>query len=59
MTNRDVLDMSAGGVPDHRIVATIKDRGGNFDTSPQSIIYLNRYGVSDTVIEAMQTNNGY
>src|SRR4029079_12916014 len=59
MTNRDVLDMAAGGVADHRIIATIKNRGGNFDTSPQQIIYLNRYGVSDSVIEAMQNNNTY
>lgn len=59
MTNRDVLDMAAGGVADHRIIATIKNRGGNFDTSPQQIIYLNRYGVSDTVIEAMQNNNSF
>jgi YMGG-like Gly-zipper len=59
MVNRDVLDMTAGGVPDRRIVATIKDRGGNFDMSPQAIIYLNRYGVSDAVIEAMQNNNAY
>lgn len=59
MTNRDVMDMASGGVTDRRIIATIKDRGGNFELSPQSIIYLNRYGVSDTVIEAMQTNNGY
>lgn len=59
MTNRDVLDMAAGGVTDRRIIATIKDRGGKFDTSPQAIIYLNKYGVSDTVIEAMQSDNGY
>lgn len=59
MTNRDVLDMAAGGVPDRRIIATIKDRGGNFDTSPQAIIYLNRYGVNDSVIEAMQNQKGY
>lgn len=59
MDNRDVLDMAAGGVADHRIIATIKDRGGKFDTSPHAIIYLNKYGVSDQVIEAMQSNNSY
>ncbi|MSR59612.1 MAG: hypothetical protein EXS05_18545 [Planctomycetaceae bacterium] len=59
MDNRDVVDMAAGGVADHRIIATIKDRGGKFDTSPKAIIYLNKYGVSDQVIEAMQTNNSY
>lgn len=59
MSNRDVLDMAAGGVSDRRIIATIKDRGGNFDTSPQAIIYLNRYGVNDAVIEAMQNQHGY
>lgn len=57
MSNRDVLDMAANGVPDHTIVSTMKDRGGNFDTSPRSIIYLHNNGVSDGVIEAMQSHN--
>src|SRR5262245_17294965 len=40
MTNRDVLDMVAGGSTDHIIISTIKNRGGRFDVSPQSIVYL-------------------
>jgi len=59
MTNRDVIDMTAAGVSDRTIVRAIKDRGGNFDTSPQGIITLQRYGVNDTLIEAMQSNNTY
>lgn len=59
MSNRDVIEMTAAGVSDRTIIRTIKDRGGNFDTSPQGIIYLQRCGVSDTLVEAMQTNNAY
>jgi uncharacterized protein YcfJ len=59
MTNRDVIEMASNGVSDRTIIRTIKDRGGNFDTSPQGIIYLQRCGVSDTLVEAMQTNNNY
>ncbi|MFN0053534.1 MAG: YMGG-like glycine zipper-containing protein [Planctomycetales bacterium] len=55
MSNRDVLDMVAGGSSDHIIVNTIKNRGGRFDTSPQAIVYLQKYGVSDQVIETMQS----
>jgi len=59
MSNRDVLDMVSAGCSDQIIIRTMKDRGANFDTSPQSIIYLQRNGVSDNVIAAMQTNNTY
>ncbi|HTI52293.1 MAG TPA: YMGG-like glycine zipper-containing protein [Planctomycetaceae bacterium] len=59
MTNRDVIDMVAANVSDQAIIRTIRNRGANFDTSPQAIIYLQKYGVSDTVVEAMQNNNGY
>jgi hypothetical protein len=57
MSNRDVIEMTSAGVSDRTIVRTIKDRGGAFDTTPQGIITLQRYGVSDTLIEAMQANN--
>ena len=54
MTNREVIDMANSGVSDHRIIRTIKNRGGRFDTSPQQIIYLSQCRVSEQVIEAMQ-----
>jgi uncharacterized protein YcfJ len=55
MTNRDVIDMANSGVSDQIISSTINNRGGRFDTSPQSIIYLKERGVSDAVIERMQS----
>lgn len=57
VTNRDIADMAANGTSDQIIISTIQDRGGNFDTSPHAIIALQRYGVSDPVIQAMQHNN--
>lgn len=59
MTNRDVSDMAGSGVSDQTIISTMRTRGGNFDTSPQAVIQLHNYGVSDAVIQAMQSNNGY
>jgi hypothetical protein len=59
MTNRDVIDMVSAHVSDPTIIRTIRNRGANFDTSPQAIISLQKSGVSDTVVEAMQNNNGY
>jgi uncharacterized protein YcfJ len=59
MTNRDVVDMVSAKVSDQTIIRTIKDRGANFDTSPHAIISLQKYGVSDTVVEVMQNSNGY
>jgi hypothetical protein len=59
VTNRDVIDMARDGVSDAIICNAIRTRGGNFNTSPQSIVYLQRSGVSDTVIQAMQNTGGY
>jgi hypothetical protein len=59
MTNRDVVDMVTAGVSDRTIIRTMKDRGAGFDTSPQAIISLQRMGVSEGLIDAMQSNNGY
>jgi hypothetical protein len=51
--------MATSGVSDNIICNEIRTKGGNFDTSPQSIVYLQRSGVSDTVIQAMQNTGGY
>jgi outer membrane lipoprotein SlyB len=59
VTNRDVLDMVANGTSDRIIISTMRDRGGNFDVSPQAIIHLQRQGASDAVVQAMQSNNMY
>jgi len=59
VTNRDVVDMAANGVSDTVICNEIRTRGGRFDTTPQSIVYLQRAGISDTVIQTMQNTGGY
>lgn len=58
ITNRDVADMAANGVSDNVICNEIHTRGGKFNTSPQSIIELQRAGVSDRVIQEMQNTGG-
>ncbi|MGQ0635468.1 MAG: YMGG-like glycine zipper-containing protein [Planctomycetaceae bacterium] len=58
MSNRDLVDMTTGGVSDGVIIQAMRDRGGSFDTSPQQIIYLHQCGVSDTVLQAMQSQSG-
>ena len=52
-----MIEMHANGVGDSTIVNTMKDRGGNFDTTPQGIIGMKHSGVSDYVIQHMQANN--
>jgi len=55
LTNSDVIVMSRNGLSNELIISTIRNRGGRFDTSPNAIIDLNASGVSDQVIQAMQT----
>ncbi len=55
----DVLDMSIRGISDAIIIEKIRTRGGIFDISPQAIIYLKRFSVSDAVIQAMQEQTGH
>lgn len=59
VTNSDVINMAANGVTDNVICNEIRTRGGSFDTSPNAIIYLQRAGVSDRVLETMQNCGGY
>lgn len=57
MSNRDVAAMARAGCSDRIIISTIMSRGGRFDLSPQQIIALQSYGVSDPVVETMQMYN--
>jgi hypothetical protein len=59
VTNSGIVGMAQNGVPDEIICNEIRTHGGNFDTSPQAIINLQRDGVSSTVIQAMQNCRGY
>lgn len=58
LTNRDVIDMAGSGVSDQIIINSIQNRGGRFDTDPQTIIALDQCGVSDEVIQVMQRCKG-
>jgi uncharacterized protein YcfJ len=53
--NDDIVYMVKTGVSDQLIMNSIRERGGSFDTSPQSIVNLKSNGVDDAVIYAMQT----
>jgi uncharacterized protein YcfJ len=59
VTNSDVISMAQNGINDNLICNEIRTRGGRFDTSPQSIINLQRSGVTDRVIQVMQNYGGY
>lgn len=53
MKNEDVIHMARNNVSDQLIISTIRNRGGNFITSPDQVIYLKNNGVSEPVIQAM------
>jgi hypothetical protein len=59
VTNSDIISLAQEGVNDDIICNEIRTRGGNFDTSAQAIIYLQRAGVDSRVIQAMQNCHGY
>ncbi len=54
VTNADIVNMSQNGLSDSIICNEIRTRGGMLDTSPTAIIYLQKSGVSERVIETMQ-----
>lgn len=54
VTNADVVTMTQSGVSQDVIINAIRTRGGQFDTSPNALIWLKNSGVSDAVIATMQ-----
>ncbi|WP_166824329.1 glycine zipper domain-containing protein [Thalassoroseus pseudoceratinae] len=54
VTNADVVTMTQSGVSQEVIINAIRTRGGQFDTSPNALIWLKNSGVSDAVIATMQ-----
>lgn len=56
LTTGDVIHMTQQGVGDGVIVGAIQSRGCRFSGDPQDIIQLKQAGVSDRVIQAMQTS---
>ncbi len=57
VTNRDIINMSQGGQPEQTIINAIHERGGRLDTSPDQLNNLKENGVSNIVIQAMQSYN--
>jgi hypothetical protein len=55
LTNADVVYMIKSGLSEQVIVNAIHSRGGRFDTTPDGIVQLKANGVSDYVIQVMQT----
>ncbi|WP_298861390.1 glycine zipper domain-containing protein [uncultured Gimesia sp.] len=55
--NSDVLEMSHNGVSDSVIMGSIRSRGGAFDLHPQTLIALKQQGLSDPLLEFMQSHN--
>jgi len=55
ISTNDVLEMAHSGVGDEVIIKSIRPRGSRFDATPQNIVYLKQQGVSDRVIQALQS----
>jgi Glycine zipper len=55
MTNPDVIYMVKGGVGEQVIANSIRTRGGRFDITPEGIVQLKANGVSDYLVQVMQT----
>jgi uncharacterized protein YcfJ len=55
LTNADVVYMVKSGLSEQVVVNSIHSRGGRFDTTPDGIVQLKANGVSDYVIQVMQS----
>ncbi len=53
LANLDVINMIHAGLADDTVVLDIQTSPTDFDTSPQALIFLQREGVSQTVMNAM------
>jgi len=55
LSNADVVYMVRSGLSSEVIVNSIRSRGGRFDMTPESIVQLKTNGVSDYIIQVMQS----
>ncbi len=53
LTNADIISMLEAQLPESTIVLSIQNSGGNFDTSPQSLILLKNKGATARILDAM------
>lgn len=54
VTNHDIVVMTQSGLTEDVIINSIRTRGGNFDVSPNGLVWLQNSGVSPNVIREMQ-----
>jgi hypothetical protein len=54
LSNYDLARLTASGASDDVIIAAVRSQGGRFDLTPDGIIQLKAFGVSDRVILAVQ-----
>jgi hypothetical protein len=55
LTNFDLIRMSQAGLGDEVIIGAVQTRGGQFQLDPDSLIALKSSGVSDRVLQHVQT----
>jgi hypothetical protein len=53
LTNQDVIDMSKAGLDEKVIRKAIETSNCVFDTTPQTLILLKNYGISEGILNAM------
>jgi hypothetical protein len=58
ISNADIVNMLANGVPEGTILVAIQYGKTSFDTSPAAIIDLKEHGVPRSIVEAMLRSNG-
>lgn len=58
LSNHDIVNMTANGLGEDVIITSIQTRGGRFEVGPDALISLKSSGVSDRVIQTMQSPSG-
>lgn len=58
LTNKDVINMVKGKLPESVIVKAIQSHGGTFDTSTDALIALHNAGVTEAELDAMMAAGG-
>ena len=58
LTNKDVINMVKGKLPESVVVKAIQSHGGHFDTSTDALIALHNAGVTEAELDAMMAAGG-
>jgi hypothetical protein len=57
LNNEAIIKMVKAGLSDDLIVTAINSQSGSYDTSTNGLIFLNKSGVSDKVVQALVTKS--